>query len=119
MSEIPNKNNSAQRSRALIVLALVFLLAGIGYGVYWWLHSRNFETTDDASVAGNLMHVCAISCEGSTTYSLRSAAHSPRRIPVRINNLTIVPKCPPICSAAIQTAFSSSSVRTREREAIV
>lgn len=57
MSEKTKKNNAAQRSRVLVVLVLVFLLAGVGYGAYWWLHSRNFETTDDANVAGNLIRI--------------------------------------------------------------
>lgn len=56
MSEAPN-NNSANRSRALLVLTLVFLLAGLGYGMYWWMHGRHHETTDDAYVAGNLIRV--------------------------------------------------------------
>ena len=56
MSEAPN-NNSANRSRALLILMLVFLLAGLGYGVHWWFHGRHHETTDDAYVAGNLIRV--------------------------------------------------------------
>ena len=56
MSKTPN-NNSAKRSRALLILTLVFLLIGLGYGVYWWIHGRNRETTDDAYVAGNLIRV--------------------------------------------------------------
>ncbi|BCB26509.1 multidrug resistance protein A [Sulfurimicrobium lacus] len=56
MSEAPN-NNSAKRSRALLVLTLGFFLLGLGYGVYWWIHGRHHETTDDAYVAGNLIRV--------------------------------------------------------------
>ena len=56
MSEAPN-NNSAKRSRALLILTLGFLLLGLGYGVYWWIHGRHHETTDDAYVAGNLIRV--------------------------------------------------------------
>jgi len=56
MSEAPN-NNSSKRSRALVILTLCFILIGLGYGVYWWIHGRHHETTDDAYVAGNLIRV--------------------------------------------------------------
>ena len=59
MSEAPNKpnNHSSPRSRALLILTLCFILIGIGYGVYWWMHGRHHESTDDAYVAGNLIRV--------------------------------------------------------------
>src|SRR5665647_2114582 len=50
-------------------------------------------------------------------YSERRAETSPRRWPVKINNFTITPKFPH-WSDAIHTAFSSSSVSTREREGV-
>jgi membrane fusion protein (multidrug efflux system) len=56
MSKATN-NNSSKRSRALLILTLCFILIGLGYGVYWWIHSRHHETTDDAYVAGNLIRV--------------------------------------------------------------
>jgi membrane fusion protein (multidrug efflux system) len=59
MSETPNptNNNSARRSRALFILTLCFILIAFGYGVYWWMHGRYHESTDDAYVAGNLIRV--------------------------------------------------------------
>ncbi len=59
MSESPNtpNNNSSKRSRALLILTLCFILIGASYGVYWWIHGRYHETTDDAYVAGNLIRV--------------------------------------------------------------
>jgi membrane fusion protein (multidrug efflux system) len=56
MPAAPN-HNSARRSRALLVLTLAFLLLGLGYGAYWWIHGRHHESTDDAYVAGNLIRV--------------------------------------------------------------
>ena len=59
MSESPNTihNNSSKRNRALFILTLCFILIGAGYGVYWWIHGRHHESTDDAYVAGNLLRV--------------------------------------------------------------
>ncbi|MDA8128865.1 MAG: HlyD family efflux transporter periplasmic adaptor subunit [Betaproteobacteria bacterium] len=49
--------NPAKRKRLLTILALVFLVAGLAWGVRWFLHSRGHESTDDAYVAGNLVRV--------------------------------------------------------------
>ena len=58
MSETPpNKSNSSNRKRSLLILTFCFILIGAGYGVYWWIHGRYQETTDDAYVAGNLIRV--------------------------------------------------------------
>lgn len=49
--------NPAKRKRLLTILALIFLVAGLAWGVRWFLHSRGHESTDDAYVAGNLVRV--------------------------------------------------------------
>ena len=41
------------RGRAFLIFFLVLLIAG-GVGVYYWLQSRQFETTDDAQVDAHL-----------------------------------------------------------------
>jgi len=41
------------RSRAFIIFFLVLLIAG-GVGLYFWLQSRQFESTDDAEVEAHL-----------------------------------------------------------------
>ncbi len=46
-----------RRKRLLLILAFVFTLIGIGYGIYWWLVRQYYETTEDAYVAGNLVTV--------------------------------------------------------------
>ena len=59
MSESPDtqNNKSSRRSRGLLIVAMCFILIGAGYGVYWWIHGRHHESTDDAYVAGNLIRV--------------------------------------------------------------
>lgn len=53
----PANNNASKRRRALIVLTLVFALAGAAYGIYWLTWGRHHESTDDAYVSGNLIRV--------------------------------------------------------------
>jgi membrane fusion protein, multidrug efflux system len=48
-----NKPNSAGRSRAFLIFFAVVLLLGIG-GLLYWLHSRQFESTDDAQIDAHL-----------------------------------------------------------------
>ena len=36
------------RRRLLMILAAVVLVTGLGYGAYWYLVGRHFETTNDA-----------------------------------------------------------------------
>ncbi len=51
----PEKNPA--RRRGLTVIAAVVLLGGIGWGAWHWMHARNFETTDNAYVAGNVVQI--------------------------------------------------------------
>ncbi|MFT4173080.1 MAG: HlyD family efflux transporter periplasmic adaptor subunit [Rhodocyclaceae bacterium] len=46
-----------KRKRGMLFLLIVFVIAGIAYAVYWFLHSRFIETTDDAYVAGHIVQV--------------------------------------------------------------
>jgi membrane fusion protein (multidrug efflux system) len=47
----------AKRKLWLALLAGVFLTAGIGYGLYWWVDLRYIEYTDDAYVGGNVVQI--------------------------------------------------------------
>jgi membrane fusion protein, multidrug efflux system len=49
--------NSVKRKRLLTLIALVVLVAGIAYGVWYALVGAHFESTDDAYVAGNVVQV--------------------------------------------------------------
>ena len=59
MTDTESKPSSRKRTRTrgLAIAATVFMLAGAGYGVYWFLYLRHFERTDDAYVAGNVVQV--------------------------------------------------------------
>lgn len=51
------ENRHKSRSRALSILTVVFLLAGIGSGLYWFFVWRFEESTDNAYVAGNQVRI--------------------------------------------------------------
>ena len=53
-SVTPASNN---RRRRLIVVTLVLIVVLIGYLIWWVLNARNYESTDDAYVAGNVVQV--------------------------------------------------------------
>ncbi len=48
---------NGRRGRLLLLLVVLFLAAGIGYGIYWALIGRYVESTDDAYVGGNLVQI--------------------------------------------------------------
>jgi len=52
-------NKKKKRKGALTFLAVLFVLAGVAYLVYWALVLRHFEETDDAYVAGNQVQIMA------------------------------------------------------------
>src|SRR5213075_820830 len=51
------KDTKKKRRLLLGGVFSIFLLAGAAYGVYWALHGRYHETTDDAYVGGNLVQI--------------------------------------------------------------
>ena len=53
----PAPENSGKRKRLLAMIALVVVVLGIGYGVWYFLVGAHFESTDDAYVAGNVVQV--------------------------------------------------------------
>ncbi|MBS0307779.1 MAG: HlyD family efflux transporter periplasmic adaptor subunit [Proteobacteria bacterium] len=68
MSDTPNapiQNNAPtgenkaapKRKKIMLTIASVFLIAGVGYGLYWLLFSRYYEETDNAYVAGNVVQI--------------------------------------------------------------
>ncbi|MCP1439957.1 membrane fusion protein (multidrug efflux system) [Erwinia persicina] len=54
----PN-NKKKKRKGALIVLALIFVIAGLAWLAWWFIVLRHFQETDDAYVAGNQVQVMA------------------------------------------------------------
>ena len=49
----------ARRNRRLLVVALLVLVATVGYLMYWYTHDRFWIRTDNAYVTGNLVPVAA------------------------------------------------------------
>ncbi|WP_380183435.1 multidrug efflux MFS transporter periplasmic adaptor subunit EmrA [Kalamiella sp. sgz302252] len=52
-------NKKKKRKGALIVLAVIFAIAGLAWLAYWFIVLRHFQETDDAYVAGNQVQVMA------------------------------------------------------------
>jgi membrane fusion protein (multidrug efflux system) len=61
---------NGQRRFWFIILGAVILVAAIAYGIYWLLYARNFESTDDAYVSGNV--VAITSKENATVLALHA-----------------------------------------------
>lgn len=53
------KDKKKTRKRALIILAMMFVIIGVAYLTYWFLVLRHYQETDDAYVAGNQSQVMA------------------------------------------------------------
>jgi len=68
----------AARKRLLLLATLVFLLAAIAYGAWWFIYGAHFESTDDAYVHGNLVQITpqvagtVIAIEADDTESVRT-----------------------------------------------
>jgi membrane fusion protein (multidrug efflux system) len=45
------------RRRGLLIVTLVVVLCGAGYGAYWFLYARYFESTDDSYVDGDVVQI--------------------------------------------------------------
>ena len=57
MTDATQAQPNNQRRFWFLVLGAVVLVAGIAYGIYWFLHARYFESTDDAYVGGNVVTI--------------------------------------------------------------
>jgi membrane fusion protein, multidrug efflux system len=53
----PAVSGSPKRTRILLIIATVFILAAAAYAVYWFLVARYEEDTEDAYVQGNVVQV--------------------------------------------------------------
>ncbi len=49
----------AQRTRRLLLVAVAIVIAGLAYGLHWWIVGRHWVETDNAYVVGNLVPVAA------------------------------------------------------------
>ena len=57
MATTPPREKNPARRRGLMVIATAVALGGIGWGIWHWMHARNFETSDNAYVAGNVVQI--------------------------------------------------------------
>jgi membrane fusion protein, multidrug efflux system len=46
-----------KRRAGLVILGIVAVVAGVAYGVYWFLVARHYQSTDDAYVDGDLVQI--------------------------------------------------------------
>jgi membrane fusion protein, multidrug efflux system len=53
----PAESRLARRKRLLVALASAIVLVGVGYGLYWFITQRHYESTDNAYVGGNLVQI--------------------------------------------------------------
>ena len=53
----PQRRKRPRKGPIVGILLLLFLLAGIGAGAWWYLFLRFEESTDDAYVAGNVLRI--------------------------------------------------------------
>ncbi|HDN2513313.1 TPA: multidrug efflux MFS transporter periplasmic adaptor subunit EmrA [Providencia rettgeri] len=56
-TQAPQRNKKRQRKNALMFLTFIFIAIGVGWGVYWYLVLRHYESTDNAYVAGNQVQI--------------------------------------------------------------
>ncbi|MEZ2759929.1 multidrug efflux MFS transporter periplasmic adaptor subunit EmrA [Providencia vermicola] len=56
-TQAPQRNKKRQRKNALMFLTFIFITIGVGWGVYWYLVLRHYESTDNAYVAGNQVQI--------------------------------------------------------------
>src|SRR5579885_239912 len=76
MSTTPNPRNSA-RKRGLLILAAVVAAGLAGYGAWWLWYGRNFQSTDDAYVSGDVVQITSqvpgtvIALDADDTQSVR------------------------------------------------
>jgi membrane fusion protein (multidrug efflux system) len=52
-----NSNGNGKRKRQLVILTLLILAVAVLLFLYWFLHSRFYEETDDAYVGGNVVQI--------------------------------------------------------------
>ena len=53
---VPANSNGARR-RWLTILGIVVIIAALAWGLYWFLFARNFQSTNDAYVGGNVVAI--------------------------------------------------------------
>ncbi|MBG3130045.1 multidrug efflux MFS transporter periplasmic adaptor subunit EmrA [Proteus mirabilis] len=67
--QAPIRNKKRTRRNVLLLLTILFIIAGVAYTAYWFMVLRHHETTDNAYVTGNqIMVMPQISGSVTTVY---------------------------------------------------
>lgn len=56
-SSLPTNGNQTKRKKWMMALAGIFAIVAILYTAYWYLVARNYEYSDDAYVAANIVQI--------------------------------------------------------------
>src|SRR3954453_16369917 len=56
-ADVASGHPGSRRRRGFMALGLLAILAAVGYGSYWLLSSRFYESTDDAYVNDDLVQI--------------------------------------------------------------
>ncbi|HUW76029.1 MAG TPA: hypothetical protein VMV70_05070, partial [Gallionella sp.] len=56
-NSLPANGNQAKRKKWMLALAGIFAIIAILYTAYWYLVARNYEYSDDAYVAANIVQI--------------------------------------------------------------
>jgi len=96
--------DNGRRNRLLVILAVVLVVGAVLYGLYWFLHARYFEGTDDAYVGGDIVSIT--SRESATVLAL----HADNTQSVRRGQLLI--ELDPISAKVAMDAAEAALART-------
>ncbi len=58
-------NGKDRRRMLLIGLALIIIFSAVGYGIYYFVHGRWFESTEDAYANGNVVELTPLPAPSS------------------------------------------------------
>ena len=73
-SPIHSRALPTHRTRRLVIVTVMMLMASAAYGAYWWSYDRFYVRTDNAYVTGNFIPVSA-QASGIITQVLTEAGH--------------------------------------------
>lgn len=55
-AQAPN-GHPAARKKWMIVLAVLFVIAGVAYGLHWYIQGQHYASSDDAYVSANIVQI--------------------------------------------------------------
>jgi len=73
--EAVQNTQSFDRPKAFKIFFIIVVVVAFASGVYWWIHSRHFQTTDDAYVAGTQVQLTAQSTGTISSVNISETQH--------------------------------------------